>query len=44
MQVRWSPESAEDLAGIVAYIHADNATAAQRVARTIYSSALALRT
>jgi plasmid stabilization system protein ParE len=44
MQVRWSPESAEDLSRIVACIRLDSLAAAQRVAKTIYAGAAALRT
>lgn len=36
MQIRWSPDAASDLQNIVDYIRLDNATAAQRVGRTIY--------
>jgi addiction module RelE/StbE family toxin len=43
MQVRWSPESAEDLDRIVSYIRPDNPAAAQRVAKTIYAAAAGLR-
>jgi addiction module RelE/StbE family toxin len=43
MHVRWSPESAEDLSQIVAYIRLDNSSAAQRVAQTIYAGASRLR-
>jgi toxin ParE1/3/4 len=36
MQVRWSPEAADDFEQIVQYIRRDNSSAALRVARTIY--------
>jgi toxin ParE1/3/4 len=42
MKIEWSPEAAADFAGIVAYIHERNPTAADRVAHTIYDSAAAL--
>ena len=44
MQVRWSPEAASDLEGIVDYIGRDNPAAAQRIARAIYERAGALGT
>src|ERR1700686_4897847 len=44
MQVRWSPEAAEDLERIVEYIRKENPSAGQRVARTIYERAGALKT
>jgi toxin ParE1/3/4 len=42
MKVRWSPEAADDLVGIVQYIRNDNAPAAERVARTIYNGVATL--
>lgn len=36
MQIRWSPEAADDLGQIVAYIRKDNPVAARRVAQSIY--------
>jgi toxin ParE1/3/4 len=42
MQVRWSPQAAEDLAGIVQHIRRDSPDAAQRTARTIYERAQGL--
>src|ERR1035441_7593588 len=36
MQVRWSPQAAEDLAAIVAHIRKDDPAAAHRTAREIY--------
>src|ERR1035441_4497961 len=44
MQVRWSPQAAEDLAAIVAHIPKDDPAAAQRTAREIYERAGALKT
>lgn len=44
MQVRWSPEAAEDLERIVEYIRRENPSAGQRVAQTIYERAGALQT
>jgi toxin ParE1/3/4 len=44
MQVRWSPEAAEDLERIVEYIRSENPSAGQRVAQTIYERAGALQT
>jgi hypothetical protein len=42
MDVRWSPEAADDLADIVAYIRKDDSAAAQRTAKNIYGCAGAL--
>jgi toxin ParE1/3/4 len=42
MQVRWSPEAADDLARIVEHIRRDSATVARRVAGDIYDRAGAL--
>ena len=42
MEIRWSPESAADFAGIVEYIHKENPSASDRVAQTIYDSATSL--
>jgi plasmid stabilization system protein ParE len=44
MEVRWSPEAADDLAAIVAYIRKDDSPAAQRTAEAIYERAGALTT
>jgi len=38
MEIRWSPEAAEDLEHIVNYISPDNPQAARRVAVRIYDS------
>jgi toxin ParE1/3/4 len=43
MEVRWSPEAADDLARIVEHIRKDSATVARRVAKDIYERAGALR-
>jgi toxin ParE1/3/4 len=43
MQVRWSPEAADDLARIVEHIRKDSAIVARRVAKDIYERAGALR-
>jgi toxin ParE1/3/4 len=42
MKIKWSPEAATDFAGIVAYIHEQNPSAADRVAHTMYDSAASL--
>jgi addiction module RelE/StbE family toxin len=42
MEVRWSPEAAVDFAGIVEFIRAQNPSAADRVARRIYTSITSL--
>jgi len=42
MKIEWSPEAAADFAGIVAYIHEQNPSAANRVAHTMYDSAASL--
>jgi toxin ParE1/3/4 len=42
MEIRWSPEAAVDLAGIVEYIRTQNPSAADGVARTIYDSVVSL--
>jgi toxin ParE1/3/4 len=42
MKICWSPESAADFAGIVEYIRAQNSSAADRVAHTIYDSITSL--
>jgi toxin ParE1/3/4 len=39
MLIRWSPAAAEGLSRILAYICQDNASAAERVVKTIYDSA-----
>jgi addiction module RelE/StbE family toxin len=36
MRLRWTASAAQDLYAITAYIRRDNATAARRVAKTIY--------
>ena len=43
MQVRWSPEAADDLARTVEHIRKDSAIVARRVAKDIYERAGALR-
>ena len=43
MKIEGSPEAAADFAGIVAYIHEQNPSAADRVAHTMYDSAASLR-
>jgi toxin ParE1/3/4 len=43
MEVRWSPEAADDLAAIVAHIRKEDPDAAQRTAKDIYKRAGALR-
>ena len=40
MQIRWAPAAAEDLFRIVQYIRQENPLAAQRIAKTIYESAV----
>ena len=42
MDVRWSPEAADDLEQIVTYIRHENPAAAHRVGRTIHEAAAAL--
>ena len=42
MMVRWSPEAAADFAAIVEYMHKQNPSAAERVARTIYDGVASL--
>jgi len=42
MTIRWSTEASVDFAGIVEYIRAQNPSAADRVARTIYDSIASL--
>ena len=42
MKIEWSPEAAADFAGIVAYIHEQNPSAARLVAHTMYDSAASL--
>ena len=44
MRVRWTTNAANDLSRIVERIREDNPSAAQRVARTIYTGVAALRT
>jgi len=44
MKIKWSPEAAADFAGIVAYIHEQNPSTADRVAHTMYDSAASLKT
>jgi len=44
MKIRWSPEASVDFAGIVEYIRAQNPSAAERVARSIYESVSSLET
>ena len=42
MTIRWSPEAATDFFGIVKYIHQQNPSAAERVARAIFESVTSL--
>ena len=42
MKIVWSPEAATDFAGIVDYIHQQNPSAAERVARAIFESVTSL--
>jgi toxin ParE1/3/4 len=42
MNVRWSPEAAADFEGIVEYIRQQNASAADRVAHSLYDSVASL--
>jgi toxin ParE1/3/4 len=42
MLVRWTKSAADDLESIVNFIRADNAEAARRVARRLYSAAQSL--
>ena len=44
MRVRWTTNAANDLSRIVERIREDNPSAAQRVARTIYTGVATLRT
>ena len=44
MNIRWSPEAADDLERIVRHIHDANPDAARRVAQTIYDGASSLTT
>ena len=44
MDVRWSPQAADDLAAIVAHIAGDDREAAHRTAREIYRRTGALNT
>ncbi len=44
MQIRWSPEAADDLERIVEYISQENPAAAKRTARDIYERAGTLAT
>jgi toxin ParE1/3/4 len=43
MRIRWSPEAADDLEGIVRHIQKDNPTAALKVASAIYERVNALK-
>jgi len=43
MHLRWSPAAAEDLFRIIEYIRQENASAAERIAKTIYDSAGSLK-
>lgn len=38
MRIRWSPIASQDLFRIIEYIRRENASAAQRVAKTIYEN------
>jgi toxin ParE1/3/4 len=42
MKIVWSPQAATDFAGIVDYIHQQNPSAAERVARAIFESVTSL--
>ena len=42
MKIRWSPDAASDFAGIVEYIRKQNASAADRIAHTLYDSVTSL--
>ncbi len=42
MQIRWSPEAESDLAGIAAYIGAENERASRRVVQAILKATRAL--
>ena len=42
MQVRWSPDAADDFARIIEYIHQENPSTAHRVANRIYEGMDAL--
>lgn len=44
MQLRWSPEAADDLARIVRHIRQDNPSAADRIAILIYQRVATLET
>ncbi|HEY4978324.1 MAG TPA: type II toxin-antitoxin system RelE/ParE family toxin [Candidatus Acidoferrum sp.] len=44
MEVRWSPEAADDLERILRYIQRDNAEAAAEVAHAIYEGVNGLQT
>ncbi len=44
MTVRWSPEAAADFDSIIAYLIQQNPSAADRIARTIYSAISSLDT
>jgi plasmid stabilization system protein ParE len=37
MQVRWSPEAADDLAAILNYLQANSSSASQRIADELFS-------
>jgi plasmid stabilization system protein ParE len=43
MQIRWSPDAAADLDGMVEYIRLDNPIAARRVGKSIYDRLTVLR-
>ena len=43
MEVRWSPQAAADFTQIIQYIRKENASAALRVARTIYARVAQLK-
>ena len=38
MEIRWSPEAADDFVATIQYIKQDNSSAALRVARSIYQT------
>lgn len=44
MEVRWTAPAAQDLENIASYIQRENPTAARRVARALYDTAMSLET
>jgi len=43
MEIRWSPETAEDFGRVVRLMPSDNSTAARKVADTIHTSVTSLK-